>query len=40
MTWGEAVELWATSGKAKKFAEVYDENKKYLEIYKEVMADD
>ncbi len=40
MTWAEAMERWVKNGRAIKFAEAYDENKKYLDIYKEVMEDD
>lgn len=37
MPWSDAMERWVKSGKAKKFAEVYKEDKSYLEIYKQVM---
>jgi len=40
MSWAEAMDLWVKNGRARKFAEVYDENKKYLDIYKEVMNED
>ena len=37
MSWAEAMDLWVKNNRAKKFAEVYTEDKKYLDIYKEVM---
>jgi hypothetical protein len=37
LTMSEAMTEWVTTGKAKIFADVYNENKKYLDIYKEVM---
>lgn len=37
MTWAEAMERWVKNGRSAKFAQVYDEDKKYLDIYKEVM---
>ena len=40
ISWNDAIELWVQSGKAKKFAEAYKEDKKYLEIYKEIMKDE
>lgn len=39
MTWAEAMDLWIENKRAEKFAKVYDENKKYMEIYKLVMKD-
>ena len=40
MTWADAMEKWVENGRAKRFGEVYDENKKYLDIYREVMEDE
>ena len=39
-TWSEVMELWIKNGRAAKFAKVYSEDKKYLDIYKEVMKDE
>jgi len=39
MSWAEAINEWVKSGKAKKFNEVYEEDRKYLSIYKEIMKD-
>jgi len=39
MSWTEAMNEWVSSGKAKKFNEVYEEDKKYLDIYKQVMKE-
>ena len=38
-SWAEVMELWITNGRSEKFAKVYNEDKKYLDIYKEVMDD-
>jgi len=36
--WQEATELWVSEKKAERFAEVYDEEKTYLQVYKEIMV--
>ena len=33
-TWTEVMNLWVNNGRAEKFAKVYSEDKKYLQIYK------
>lgn len=39
MSWAEVMTIWVETGKAERFSEVYAENKKYLEIYKDVMQE-
>ena len=36
--WGEAMEKWIEEGYAKKFADIYKEDLKYLDVYKKVMG--
>jgi len=35
--WTEIMELWISNKRAERFAKVFSEDKKYLEIYREVM---
>ena len=37
MTWAEVMEKWVSNNRAAKFAKVYDEDKTYMQIYKEIM---
>jgi len=34
--WAEAISLWIESGNAKRFGELYSENKKIKQLYKEI----
>jgi aromatic ring hydroxylase len=34
--WDEAYQMWITDGYAKKFAEVYNEEKTFRQLYKEI----
>ena len=38
-SWGEAMEMWVSNGRAVKFARIYSEDKTYMQIYTEVMKD-